>query len=148
MEPDEGKDLGPRTASPNDSQTEISRSNSTRSEKKTNDPIPKVSESSHSDASNTRQARSHNLAGEEALEQSSDPENKPEASGGGNSRPQEHGSALHKIGGPVHGIVQGLKYHISGAASTNELPDGRPESEMSTPKEHQLGHLGKDKLSS
>jgi hypothetical protein len=48
----------------------------------------------------------------------------------------------------MDGVMQGLKYHVSGATSTGQLPDGQPESEMKNVKEHALGHLGKMKSSS
>ncbi|KAF1838897.1 hypothetical protein BDW02DRAFT_515659 [Decorospora gaudefroyi] len=56
----------------------------------------------------------------------------------------------HQSGGHIEGIVQDVKYHVSAAAKTSELPDGKPESELHNVKEHALGHmrLGKQKTSS
>jgi hypothetical protein len=61
------------------------------------------------------------------------------------SRPASRES--HRGTRHVEKLIDNVKYHVSGAASTGELPDGRPESEMKNAKEHQLGHLGKSKLS-
>jgi hypothetical protein len=57
------------------------------------------------------------------------------------ARPHEEATGPHRSGGPIEAI----KYHISGAASTSDLPDGRPESEMKNIKEHALGHLARKK---
>ncbi|KAH7359850.1 hypothetical protein BKA66DRAFT_573958 [Pyrenochaeta sp. MPI-SDFR-AT-0127] len=172
VEPSEDKDLGVRTGSPTDSQADISRASSVRSENKKNEPIITAPTRRDSDDSDTKDVRSHGPDGEEILKLPS-PWTNAEASGNSpttttnsdsalqshtealgstesESKPPNHISGSHKNGGLVEGKVQGLKYHISGAASTSELPDGRPEREMKNAKEHALGHLhmGKKKTSS
>lgn len=160
VEPSEGKDLGVRTASPSDSQADISRANSTRSENKINPTIITAPGRRDSGDSDTKNVRSHGPNGEDTL--TSSPRASVEANGSGpalgasnsspaiagnprgtdlDSRPSAQDSETHKPEGHVHGLVQGLKYHVSGAASTSDLPDGKPESDMKTAKEHALGHL-------
>lgn len=167
VEPSEDKDLGVRTASP---PADVSRANSVKSENKQNPTIIKAPGRRDSGDSDTKQVRSHGPNGEDVL--LSSPRASGEASGSGpatiasNATLPGHTDGLGSTGaGPSpqtqdtesrkdesrgHGIVQGLKYHVSGAASTSELPGGKPEGEMKTAKEHALGHLhlGKDKSSS
>jgi hypothetical protein len=168
VEPSESKDLGLRTASPETSETNLSKANSIRSEndKKTN--IISATGRKDSDDSDTGAVRAHGPNGEEIVQgpvsgrtstEARGSEGDPGASAsepllpsqvdgtestnvGDRSREQASGS--HKSGGKL----EALKYHVSGAASTSELPDGRPESEMKNMKEHALGHLGKKKASS
>lgn len=174
VEPSEDKDLGVRTGSPTDSQADISRASSVRSQNKKNETIvtaPKRRDSNDSDDSDTKDVRPHGPNGEEVLKLPS-PWTNAEASGNGpaapapgptlpshaeassspesDSRPQDQIAVSHESGGHAAGIVQDLRYHISGAVSTSELPDGRPESEMKNAKEHALGHLhmGKKKTTS
>ena len=170
VEPSEGKDLGVRTESPTGSQADISRANSVRSENKATELIAKAP-GRDSDDSDTRDVRPHGPNGEEVLKVPG-PWTNAEASGSGpttvaseptlpshadqvssagdDSRPKEQDSGPHKSGGHIKGMAQSLEYHVSGAASTTDLPDGRPESEMKDAKEHGLGHLhmGKKKTSS
>jgi hypothetical protein len=171
VEPGEGKDLGVRTASPTESQVDISRASSVRSENRQNQTIVTAPGRRDSGDSDTQAVRSHGPNGEEILKEptcsrtstqatthshkafASDPTltNVPEHERS-QIDAQEHGLAegSHKSGGHIDGIVQDLKYHVSGAVSTSELPDGRPESEMKNAKEHALGHIhmGKKKFSS
>ncbi|KAJ4364447.1 Telomerase protein component 1 [Neocucurbitaria cava] len=168
VEPGEGKDLGVRTGSPTDSQADISRASSVRSENKKSDVIAKAPGRDSSD-SDTQHVRSHGPNGEEILNAPS-PWTNAEASGSGpaasasdpvlpsqtdgtsstasDSRPQDPES--HRDGGHVEKVTGSLKYHVSGAASTSDLPDGKPEHDMKNAKEHGLGHLhmGKKKSSS
>jgi hypothetical protein len=164
VEPNESKDLGLRTASPENSDTNLSKANSVRSQndKKTN--IISATGRKDSDDSDTAAVRSHGPNGEEVVHPHS-ARVSTEASGSGHgpeatasqpllpsqidgtidtnvdARSREQAVGSHKSGGHI----EALKYHVSGAASTSELPDGRPESEMKTIKEHALGHLAKKK---
>ncbi len=149
VEPSEGKDLGVRTASPTHSQGTGSGTNSIKGENSTNQQISKAPESSDNELA---QVKSHGPNGEEVLEAAADASgsNKEPATIVSNS-PHVDGASgtesVQKSQEPTGSIVQGLQYHVSGAAATSELPDGRPESELKTAKEHILGHLrlGKDK---
>lgn len=171
VQPGEGKDLGVRTASPTESQADISRANSVRSENRQNQTIVTAPGRRYSGDSDTRALQSHGPNGEKILKEpsssrtsalansdsqkafASDPTltNVPESYRSGIDT-QEDGQTKgsHKSGGHRGGIVQDLKYHVSGAASTSDLPDGRPESEMENAKEHALGHIhmGKKKSGS
>ncbi|OAL43063.1 hypothetical protein IQ07DRAFT_307490 [Pyrenochaeta sp. DS3sAY3a] len=162
VEPSEGKDLGVRTGSPTDSQADVSRTGSVRSENKKNQTTVKAPARRESDDSDTKDVRSHGPNGEEVLQLPS-PWTNAEASGSGSgpaataseptlSTQPEQGSPTrkpshkeksdsHEKEGHVEKIAHDLKYHVSGAASTSELPDGRPESELKDVKEHALGHL-------
>ncbi|CBX94618.1 hypothetical protein LEMA_P116210.1 [Plenodomus lingam JN3] len=163
VEPSEGKDLGVRSASPPNDPPHVSRANSIRSENKKNATTVRAPGRRDSGDSDTRHVRSHGPNGEEVL--TSSPRASVEASGSTPitpsnldgtrgihiaSKPPTQDTESHKSDGHATGIVQGLKYHVSGAASTGELPDGRPESEMKNAKEHGLGHvhMGKKKSSS
>jgi hypothetical protein len=168
VEPGEGKDLGLRTASPENSEANLSKANSIRSEngKKTN--IINAPGRKDSGESDTEAVRAHGPDGEELVHGPTSTRTSTEVSGSGggsgasasqpllpsqtdgadstiidlSSRDRTAGS--HKSGGPIEAI----KYHVSGAASTSDLPDGKPESELKNIKEHALGHLGKKKASS
>lgn len=168
VEPGEGKDLGLRSASPENSETNLSKANSVRSQNAENKNIVNAPGRKDSDDSDTNAVRSHGPNGEEIVHGPKSARTSMEASAGGDvsrasasqtqlpsqvdgahtnvdETPREQTAGSHKSGGHVEGIVQGLKYHVSGAASTNDLPDGRPESDMKTKKEHVLGHLEKKK---
>ncbi|KAH8725627.1 phosphatidylinositol-3,4,5-trisphosphate 3-phosphatase [Phaeosphaeriaceae sp. PMI808] len=172
VEPGEGKDLGLRTASPENSDINLSKANSIRSEPEKPHHIISVPSRKNSGESDTEAVRAHGPNGEDHIQGPSSTRISTEASGSacgpepGTSRSRrpsqvdgtdtevqrisrEHGAESHKSGGGhAETIVHGLKYHASGAASTGELPDGQPESEMKNMKEHGLGHLGKKKTSS
>jgi hypothetical protein len=157
VEPSEGKDLGVRTASPIDPKSDISRANSIRSQNQKNTNLVNAPGRKDSEESDTELVRPHGPNGEEVLEEPNSIRTSAEASGSGpaaaasdpslsghmdhpgsmasDSTPQDHS------GGHVEGIAQRLKYHVSGAASTSDLPDGQPEGEMKNAKEHTLGHL-------
>lgn len=166
VEPGEGKDLGLRTASPVDSEANLSKANSIRDENEKQPNLVTAPGRRASDESDVRLVRSHGPDGEELVhEPASERTTEASGSGGGSeasaSQPllpshvdgtestrahphfHHHDAGSHKSGGHIEGIAQGLKYHVSGAASTNDLPGGRPESEMKTAKEHVLGHLEK-----
>jgi hypothetical protein len=165
VEPGESKDLGLRTASPETSEANLSKANSIRSE---NDKKPNIIDASgrkDSDDSDTGAVRAHGPNGEEVVQGLVSGRTSTEARGSGGetgasaseplfpsqvdgtdntrvgARSSEQAPGSHKSGG----MFESLKYHISGAASTGELPDGRPESELKNMKEHTLGHLGKKK---
>jgi hypothetical protein len=173
VEPSEGKDLGLRTASPVDSeQANLSKANSIRSENEKKHILIKAPGRRGSDQSDTNVVQSHGPNGEGQVKVPSSARLSIEGSGSGGgpeasasksllpshldasgnaetpSGTQFHEASSHKIGGHVENIVHGLKYHVSGAASTGDLPDGRPESEMKDVKEHTLGHIGKKKAGS
>ncbi|KAL6703396.1 Telomerase protein component 1 [Coniothyrium glycines] len=130
--PSEGKDLGVRTASPIESQADVSRANSVRSENRKGTTVLSAPGRRDSGDSDTKNVRSHGPNGEELLEE------------------PKHDHASHDAKSQIINIVQDVKYHVPGAVSTGELPDGRPESEMKNAKEHALGrlHMGKNKTSS
>jgi hypothetical protein len=174
VEPSEGKDLGLRSSSPDDSEVDVSHTEAIKNaneKNKTTIRVPGRRNSGESDDSDTKDVRSHGPNGEEVLQypMPTAPETAPEAAANGNenelqetasqptlpsqsdgtttagSRPPS--SESHRGTRHVGKLIDNVKYHVSGAASTSELPDGRPENEMKNAKEHQLGHLGKSKLS-
>jgi hypothetical protein len=168
VEPSESKDLGLRTASPETSETNLSKANSIRSDNDKKHNIISATGRKDSDDSDTGAVRAHGPNGEEVVQGPASGSPITEARGSGGepdasapaallpsqvdgtndtnagiiSREQAPGS--HQSGGKI----EALKYHVSGAVSTGELPDGRPESEMKNMKEHTLGHLGKKKAGS
>lgn len=163
VEPSEDKDLGVRSASPPNDPPHVSRASSIRSENKSGSTAVKVPGRRDSGDSDTKHVRSHGPNGEEVV--MSTPRASVEVGGSGSgsaasvssptlpsnldgtrgtdgdSGVQAQGAESHNTDGHVDGVVQGLKYHVSGAASTSQLPGGRPEGEMKTVKEHTLGHL-------
>tara|TARA_R110002003_G_scaffold626_5_gene20897 strand:- start:1815 stop:3398 length:1584 start_codon:yes stop_codon:yes gene_type:complete len=172
VEPSEGKDLGLRTASPETSEANLSKANSIRSENGQNPTIVTAPGGKESDENNVACIRAHGPNGEDVVQGPVSARVSAEVGGSGSgsgasaSQPHSpshshgttgtnitersfiHGAGSHKGGGHMDGVMQGLKYHVSGAASTGQLPDGQPESEMKNVKEHALGHLGKMKSSS
>jgi len=174
VEPSEDKDLGVRTASPPNEKSDISRANSVRSENKKGTTIVEAPGRRDSGDSDTKHVRPHGPNGEKVLmepngsasrtstdairsgpttaisnpTQPDRPDNSSYAASDSRSADQPTGS--HQSGGHIGGIAESLKYHVSGAAHTNDLPDGKPESEMKDAKEHGLGHMhfGKKKTSS
>lgn len=170
VEPSEGKDLGLRSSSPDDSELDVSQTEAIKSaneQNKTTVPVPGRRGSDASDDSDTKDVRSHGPNGEEILQYPMSTRTSMEASYKKTESPttasqpaipsQTDGAATtisrpasresHRGTRHVENLIDNVKYHVSGAASTSELPDGRPESEMKNAKEHQLGHLGKSKLS-
>ncbi|KAF3048427.1 Telomerase protein component 1 [Didymella heteroderae] len=170
VEPSEGKDLGLRSASPDDSELDISRTEAIKSaneQNKTTVPVPGRRNSDASDDSDTKDVRSLGPNGEEVLQYPTSTRTSMEASGKKTKSPET--TSLSKMPGHtddaavtssrpasreshrgtrhVEKLIDNVKYHVSGATSTGELHDGRLESEMKNTKEHQLGHLGKNKLS-
>ncbi|EUC29050.1 hypothetical protein COCCADRAFT_40522 [Bipolaris zeicola 26-R-13] len=173
VEPSEGKDLGVRRASPTNTQSDISRANSVRSENKKNTTIVSAPGRRDSEDSDTRDVRSHGPNGESVLAEPSDSTVSAKASESGPATASTDGTLPSQIQssngnttasksellgqgseshhtGVVSEVAKDIKYHISGAVSTGELPDGKPENEMKDAKEHGLGHLafGKKKTSS
>lgn len=170
VEPSEGKDLGLRSSSPDDSELDVSQTEAIKSaneQNKTTVPVPGRRNSDTSDDSDTKDVRSHGPNGEEVLQYPMSSTNSTEASDkttespatasqpamtgqvdgttATTSRPASRES--HRGTRHIEKLIDNVKYHVSGAASTGELPGGRPENEMKNAKEHQLGHLGKSKLS-
>ncbi|KAF1926955.1 uncharacterized protein M421DRAFT_422189 [Didymella exigua CBS 183.55] len=170
VEPSEGKDLGLRSSSPDNLELDVNQTEAIKranEKNKTTVPVPDRRNSDESDDSDTRDVRSHGPNGEEVLQYPRSTRTSIEASdkksdsyttasqptilsqtdgvAATTSRPSSRGS--HRGASHVEKLIDNVKYHVSGAASTSELPDGRPESEMKSAKEHQLGHLGKSKLS-
>jgi hypothetical protein len=157
--------LGLRTVSPENSETNLSKANSVRSQNEKKQNIVNAPGRKDSGDSDTQAVRSHGPNGEERVHEPASARASTDASGSGSSPTasathpmlssqtdgagsttidlgsRENTAGSHKSGG----AIEAIKYHISGAASTNELPDGRPESEMKTMKEHALGHLSKKK---
>lgn len=169
VEPSEHKDLGLRTASPHDSDGKISKANSVRSENKKKKPFVKIPGRRDSEDSDTAYVRSHGPNGEAVVDApvsghagtihrggESGPSTEPATLGnaGTSASTEMHANSeagagdSHTVKGHVHGLVQDVKYHVSAAASTGDLPGGRPESEMKTVKEHALGHLATEKAGS
>ncbi|CAE7026921.1 hypothetical protein CFE70_003834 [Pyrenophora teres f. teres 0-1] len=176
VEPSEGKDLGVRTSSPPNDKTDISRANSVRSENKKNQTVINAPGRRDSGDSDTRDVRTHGPNGEEILSEPKDAhssgetkENGPAAPGDVASDPTlpshvkdasttaSDSTSPDQIAGSHHGtrsrvgeVVESVKYHVSGAPSTSDLPDGKPENEMKDAKEHGLGHMhfGKKNTSS
>jgi hypothetical protein len=172
VEPSEGKDLGVRTASPTNPQSDISRAASVRSENKQNPNMVNAPGKRDSGDSDTKHVRPHGPNGEEIVTETTGSRTGAEANGSGptaaaseptlsghvggpsstagDARSEDQSTGSHQGGGHLEDIAQNPKYHISGAASTNDLPGGRPESEMKNAKEHALGHMhfGSKKTSS
>lgn len=162
VEPSEDKDLGLRKASPTNSTTNVSKANSIREENEQNKPLVIVPGRRDSGESDTRDVQPHGPNGEttindpiaEVNRSESETENPTFPSQAEGTRAdagsQELKAESHRGGGKLGDLVNDLKYHVSGAASTSDLPDGRPEDEMKNAKEHGLGHLtmGKKKTSS
>ncbi|KAH5144282.1 hypothetical protein HBH69_190380 [Parastagonospora nodorum] len=168
VEPSESKDLGLRTASPENSESNLSKANSVRSQNDKKPNIVSATGRKDSGDSDTAVVRPHGPNGEEVVQEPMSARTSTDARGTGggpqatasepllpsqsdgtvdtnvDARSREQAAGSHKSEGPI----QALKYHVSGAASTNDLPDGRPESEMKTIKEHTLGHLAKKKHNS
>jgi hypothetical protein len=170
VEPSEGKDLGLRSSSPDDSELDVSQTEAIKSaneQNKTTVPVPGRRNSGESDDSDTKDVRSLGPNGEQILQYpmptrtSMEASEKKIESPANTSQPtmpsQTDGATATSSRAPsreshrgtrhVEKLIDNVKYHVSGAASTSELPDGRPESEMKNAKEHQLGHLGKSELS-
>jgi hypothetical protein len=163
VEPSEGKDLGLRTSSPNDSNVEVNHTDSIRNANAKNRTVVKMPGRRDSDDSDTKDVRSDVASGQETLQETI-ARNSREAVGGSgaeattsqpvlpteserigiDSAQQAQGSESHDKGHDIEGVVQGSKYHVSGAPSTNDLPDGRPEGEMKNAKQHGLGHMRKE----
>lgn len=171
VEPSEGKDLGLRSSSPNGSQVGVNQTEAIKSvneENKTTVPVPFRRNSNESDDSDTKDVRPLGPNGEEILQypaptktnavtreqgseapapisQRSAPD-QAEGTAGADARPASRES--HKGTRHIEKMIDNVKYHVSGAASTGELPDGKPEKEMKDAKEHQLGHVGRTTTSS
>ncbi|KAJ4354272.1 Telomerase protein component 1 [Didymosphaeria variabile] len=154
--PSEGKDIGMRISSPTDSNTDVSRASSVKSQ--TTDYIPHVltKPGRTSDDSDTKDVRSHGPNGEDVVsEESSGSGSGPESVAP--AAPSHLDGTLHKSNEAVDKRIQSPESHTSGAEgivsgvqhiSTDDLPDGRPEEEMKNAKEHNLFHLGKKKATS
>jgi len=155
--PGEGKDLGLRTASPTASKDNISKASSIDSESGINQPneiLTAPYQSSHHQAT---QVKAHGPAGEEVVkEPSSASGNEPERGRSTTLPMQLGGTALlrgkvtqESDSGPqvqsAQSDIHGVAGIVSGAlhVSTGDLPDGKPESQLKTAKEHALGHLRK-----
>jgi hypothetical protein len=167
VEPSEGKDLGLRTSSPNDSDVNVNVTSSVRDENAKNRTVVKMPGRRDSDDSSTKDVRSDAAPGQETLKETI-ARNAGEATGGSNgsgsgseamasqpvlsAEPERSGLASeapaqetkpHEKGHDMEGAVQNPTFHVSGAVSTNDLPDGRPEGDMETAKQHGLGHLSR-----
>lgn len=159
--PSEGKDLGLRTSSPTESNTNVSKASSIKSSvvEGTQQVLTKPTRDSQD--SDTKDVKTHIPNGERTTKEA--PGNSPSASHGGSgpervafpTQPsQDNGTTPSKVLDDDRQRVQSPASHKSGVEgsvsgvqhiSTDDLPDGRPESEMKTAKEHSLGHLGKKK---
>jgi hypothetical protein len=167
VEPSEGKDLGLRTSSPNDSDVNVNVTSSVRDENAKNRTVVKMPGRRDSDDSSTKDVRSDAAPGQETLKETI-ARNAGEATGGSNgsgsgseamasqpvlsAEPERSGlgseapaqeTKPHEKGHDMEGAVQNPTFHVSGAVSTNDLPDGRPEGDMETAKQHGLGHLSR-----
>ncbi|KAJ4289131.1 Telomerase protein component 1 [Kalmusia sp. IMI 367209] len=158
--PSEGKDIGMRISSPTDSNTDISRASSVKSQ--TLDYVPHVLTKPvrSSEDSDTKGVKSHGPNGEDTIEE-------PSSASGSGSGPDtvaspawpggSDGTSPNKANEAVDERVPSAESHTSGLEgvvsgvqhiSTDDLPDGRPEEEMKDAKEHGLFHLGKKKVMS
>jgi len=171
VEPSEGKDLGLRSSSPDDSELDVTQTDAIKSANKKNKtklPVPGRRNSNDSDDSDTMDVRSHGPNGEETLQYPM-PTQRSLETGKERTAPSEpasHSTLISQSDGAtaetsrpssrtshrgtrhVEKLIDNVKYHVSGAAHTGDLPDGKPEHEMKNAKEHQLGHVGKSKTSS
>lgn len=157
--PNDGKDIGMRISSPTDSNADLSRTSSVKSQNESN-PHVITKPGRASEDSDTEHVKPHGPNGETVID---------EPSGGSGSgptsaapAPPSHlpGTLLSSSDGAVDDRAQtshahtsaGLEGIVSGVQhiSTDDLPDGRPEAEMKDAKEHNLFHLGmgKNKTSS
>ncbi|KAF1968575.1 hypothetical protein BU23DRAFT_261685 [Bimuria novae-zelandiae CBS 107.79] len=151
--PSEGKDIGMRISSPTDSNTDVSRTSSVKSQIVDPPVLPKPGRTS--DDSDTKDVNSHFPDGEDVggpsggsgSGPSSVAPSSPSQFDGTGNRSNE--AAGERVQSPeshtnlMEGIVSGVQ-HIA----TDDLPDGRPEREMKDAKEHHLFHLSKKDTSS
>lgn len=135
VEPSEGKDLGLRTSSPPDSETNVSKASSIKSNKSNSNQKKAVLAAPGPQEDSTQGVRSHGPNGEEIIE--CPVEGTEEGwTGDGTAR---HGHAPGSTPDGVKGIIN---------VCTGDLPDGKPEDEMKDAKDHALFHLGKKKSTS
>ncbi|KAL5419771.1 hypothetical protein PMIN03_000372 [Paraphaeosphaeria minitans] len=156
VSPDEDKDIGMRISSPTDSNTDISRASSVRSQAKEYIPHLLTKSGRTSDDSDTKAVRSHGPGGKDRIT------DVRSGSGSGPdivilAAPSRPDGTLHKSNEVVDERMQPPESHASGVegivtgvqhVSTDDLPDGRPEAEMKDAKEHHLFHLGMKKATS
>ncbi|KAF2799846.1 phosphatidylinositol-3,4,5-trisphosphate 3-phosphatase [Melanomma pulvis-pyrius CBS 109.77] len=156
--PGENKDLGLRTSSPTESNTNISKASSIHSKKGMNEVLTALDRSSQDAA--TKGVRASGPNGEEIIKEPSSASSGsgPEEQSGTSILPsQVDGTAplqskatqetdsVPRVQSPesysngIAGIVSGIEH-----VSTGDLPDGKPESQLKNAKEHTLGHLRKN----
>jgi hypothetical protein len=164
--PADGKDLGLRTSSPTESNTNISKASSINSKKGMNEILTAPGQNTQDAHPDVHGVKSHGPNGEEIVKEPSS------ASSG--SGPEE-GSASRSTFFPTNAQIDGTApaplqsqapqnqssdglprvqlpesdpSAIAGIASgiqhTGTLPDGNPVSKLKTAKEHTIGHLEKD----
>jgi len=163
VEPSESKDLGLRTASPENSAANLSKANSVRSQNDKKPNIVSATGRKDSDDSDTGAVRAHGPNGEEVVQGPTSARTSTEVggSGGGSGAGVSQPPLPSQTDGAVDtnidtsspeqvakspkskSPIEAIKYHVSGAVSTGDLPDGRPEGEMKNMKEHALGHLAR-----
>ncbi|KAF2713334.1 phosphatidylinositol-3,4,5-trisphosphate 3-phosphatase [Pleomassaria siparia CBS 279.74] len=165
--PEDGKDLGLRTSSPTASKTNISNERSVHSkkEKGLNELV-----TSHDRSSQEGATKGVKALGPNGVEIIKEPSSASSGSGSGlggqtgssisptqfngiapvpssvpsqgqatqemENLPQVQSPASDTSG--ISGIISGVQH-----VSTNDLPDGKPEGQMKTAKEHTIGHLSK-----
>lgn len=154
--PSEGKDLGLRTSSPTQSNTNISKASSINSQSAESTPHVLTTPGRGSQDGGTKDVEAHGPNGEAVVEE-------PGGATGSGSGPetagpsplsQPDGTAESKECSDIGQRVRSPESHMSGGEgivsgvqhiSTDELPGGQPEDELKTAKEHSLGHLAKKK---
>lgn len=157
VEPSEGKDLGLRISSPSASNTNVSKASSVKSQNADDTQQVLTKPARDSQESETRGLKVHGPNGEDVVQEP----NSGSADGSGPasfSSPtlpsQLDGTEQSKASSDAGQRMQSPESHKGGVegilphVSTGDLPDGRPEDEMKTAKEHALGHLGKHKTTS
>ncbi|KAF1949672.1 hypothetical protein CC80DRAFT_253533 [Byssothecium circinans] len=160
--PSEGKDLGLRTSSPTDSNTNVSKASSIQDSSTENKPKQIITlPGRNSQDSDREDVKVHIADSKESL---SPPDGDSEASNNSGTGPEmaptamlpsmTDGTTRNKAGDDAAQRVQSPDTHSSGAARTSSgareaskdtLPDGRHLDTLKTVKEHGLGHIGKKK---
>lgn len=143
--PSEDKDLGLRTSSPTDSNTNVSKASSIKGASDDHPQQILTLPGANSQDGHENHVKPHGPNGEHVVQE---PSVTSKIGGIGHGRgkhgnetgpepSQMDGAATHRDG---EGIVTGIQH-----VSTDDLPDGEPVEKLKTAKEHGLGHLGKTK---
>ncbi|KAF2870775.1 hypothetical protein BDV95DRAFT_607908 [Massariosphaeria phaeospora] len=161
--PNEDKDLGIRTSTPTTSAIDISRTGRVKSQ---NGATPLITAAGRDrQDSGSRNVKVHGPNGEDMVKEpdriivsgsgigpskdSTSPTSPCVGSAQLDGNSEAHSQPSTRVESPIprqadtEGIVSGVQH-----VATSDLPDGRPEHEMETSKEHDFGHLARKKINS